>query len=76
VITGNQLRAARALVNWTQEELATNAGVAPRTIRLFESGSRSPYARTVAQLQSTLEAVGIEFIVTQHGVGVMLLQKA
>ncbi|GLQ56570.1 helix-turn-helix domain-containing protein [Devosia nitrariae] len=76
MITGDQLRAARALLNWTQKELAARAGVATRTIRLFESGSRNPYAQTIAQLQSALEDAGIEFLTTKAGVGVMLLQRA
>lgn len=73
MITGSQLRAARALLDWTQDELATNAGVASRTIRLLESGSRKPYDRTLGQLQGTLEAAGIQFLESDAGVGVMLI---
>lgn len=35
-LKGAELRAARALLNWTQDELAANAGVSKRFIRLIE----------------------------------------
>jgi transcriptional regulator with XRE-family HTH domain len=59
--TSAQCRAARALLNWSQEELATASRIAIKTIADFERGSRAPYARTLSELQSALEAAGIEF---------------
>lgn len=71
-MTGNQLRAARALLDWTQQDLATNAGVATRTVRFFEAGSRQPYDQTISQLQDALEKAGIVFLESEAGIGVML----
>jgi transcriptional regulator with XRE-family HTH domain len=72
MITGAQVRAARALLDWTQEQLAAQSHVASRTIHLFESGDRNPYRQTLEQMQSALEAAGIEFLQTAAGQGVLL----
>ncbi len=71
-LTAAQLRAARALINITQEELATKAGVATKTIATFESEGRAPRDATLVKLRSALEGVGIVFIETDTGVGVIL----
>lgn len=72
MITGGQLRAARALLDWTQDDLASRSGVAAQTIRLFEAGSRRPYGRTLDQLEATLKEAGIVFLETESGRGVVL----
>ena len=54
-------RAARALLNWTQETLATKVGVALKTIRDFETGRRKPLAIVRAAIKQALEQAGIEF---------------
>jgi transcriptional regulator with XRE-family HTH domain len=71
-ITGAQLRAARALLNMTQDELSVAAGVATKTIATFEAEGRVPRDATVEKLQSSLEAVGVIFIDTDIGAGVIL----
>ena len=76
MITGGQLRAARALLDWKQEDLASRSGVAAQTIRLFELGKRAPYRQTIDQLEAALEQAGIQFITTEMGTGVMLLADA
>ena len=53
-----QCRAGRALLNWSQEELAKRARVAKQTLADFERGARSPYPGTLA----ALEAAGVELI--------------
>ena len=50
------------MLGWSQEELAQRAGVAKQTLADFERGSRSPYARTLADIQKALEAAGVTFI--------------
>ena len=72
MITGSQLRAARALLDWTQDDLAERSGVTPQTIRLFEAGNRRPHAQTIDRLQSALEDAGIEFLTSDAAVGVLL----
>ena len=44
-ITGMQIRAARAALNWTLAELAKAAGVADSTIRSIESSDGEPAIR-------------------------------
>jgi len=41
--------------------------VAKATIANFEANKRSPYERTLADLQETLEAAGVEFIAENGG---------
>jgi transcriptional regulator with XRE-family HTH domain len=74
MISGRQVRAARALLDWTQEQLADQSGVAAQTIRLFEAGTREPYRKTLEQLQTTLEGAGISFLRTSNGIGVLLAE--
>lgn len=71
-LTAAQLRAARALINITQDELATRAGVATKTIATFESEGRAPRDATLVKLQGALEEAGVVFVETDIGVGVIL----
>jgi transcriptional regulator with XRE-family HTH domain len=62
-----QLRAARAMLGWSQEKLAEQSGVSVPTIKRLEPGDE-PLATTVEtlrKLQMALEAEGIEFL--NHG---------
>ncbi|MBN9066721.1 MAG: hypothetical protein J0H60_09710 [Rhizobiales bacterium] len=66
--TGNQLKAARALIGIEQKDLAERAAVNVNTIRNMEasgSGGISGRAQNVQAVQRTLEAMGIEFL--NHG---------
>ncbi len=68
-----QCRAARALLNWSQSQLAQASKVATKTLADFERGSRTPYDRTLADIQTALEAAGFEFIPENgSGAGVRL----
>ena len=60
-ISPAQCRAARALLNWSQERLSEESKVGAKTIVDFEQGKRKPFARTVRDLQETFEVAGIEF---------------
>ncbi len=72
-ITPATCRAARGLVDWTQDRLAQEAGVGITTLRTFEKGVSKPVAQNLAALQRTLETAGIEFIPENGGgVGVRL----
>jgi transcriptional regulator with XRE-family HTH domain len=57
-----QCRAARALLHWSQRELADASKLATKTIADFERLARAPYERTLPDMQRALEAAGIEFI--------------
>jgi transcriptional regulator with XRE-family HTH domain len=64
MITGAQIRSARAALNWSAEELARRVGVSLRTIQRFELVDGIPASRSssLMEVQSSLEAAGIEFI--------------
>jgi transcriptional regulator with XRE-family HTH domain len=64
VIRGKQLRAARALLGWSQNELAKKSRVALGTIRRMEDFDDAVGARTdtLAKVVNVLETAGIEFL--------------
>lgn len=61
-ISKDQCRAARALVDWSQDRLAAASGVANTTIRNFEGGKTEPIQSVLSAIRLTLEAAGVEFI--------------
>jgi len=63
-IQGRHIRAARALLGWTQEELSDKAKVALGTIKRMESFDGPVGARTdtVRLVVAVLEKSGIEFL--------------
>jgi transcriptional regulator with XRE-family HTH domain len=66
MLTGPQIRAARAALGWSATRLANAAGLAMKTIARFEQCDGIPPSRssTLAKVQKALEAAGIEFIGT------------
>lgn len=54
-------RAARGLLDWTQEELAGRAEVSRSTVRHYEKEQLSVHRATVAQLRRALETGGVIF---------------
>ncbi len=62
MLTASQCRAARSLLDWTQQELADAARIGVATIRQFEGGATEPRHATLAVLKQALELAGIEFI--------------
>jgi transcriptional regulator with XRE-family HTH domain len=76
-LTPAQCRAARALLNWSQDQLESAAKVARKTIADFEREARTPYDRTLAAIRAALEAAGVEFIAENGGgAGVRLKGKS
>ncbi len=61
MISPQQCRAARAWLNWSQEDLAREARVALSTIRDFEREEREPIGHNIEAVQRALEAGGIHF---------------
>ena len=61
-LTACQLRAARALAGWSQQDLAKEAKVAPSTIADFERGQRAPMANNLHAMRKALELTGIHFL--------------
>lgn len=66
-ISPAQLRAARALVDWSREDLAAAAGATSRTIARLEGGETDPRQATTKAIRSALEAAGVEFIAENGG---------
>jgi len=76
VISREQCRAARALLEWTQDRLAEASSVSKKTLVDFEAGKRTPYDRTIAEVVRAFEAAGIEFIPENGGgAGVRFRQR-
>lgn len=61
IINGSQIRAARGLLNWTQDDLAEKSQVGRGTIQLIENNSPVRISRII-KLHDTLENHGIEFM--------------
>ncbi len=66
MITGAQIRSARAGLGWSAQTLADRAGIGLRTLLRFEQVDGVPPSRssTLLDVQKALEAAGIEFIGT------------
>ncbi len=64
MITVAQLRAARALIGWSQPELAERSGVGIATVRRMEGARGLPKttAENVWKVQQALEDAGVIFI--------------
>ncbi|HEY0330769.1 MAG TPA: helix-turn-helix transcriptional regulator [Rhodopseudomonas sp.] len=67
MLTPAQSRAARALINWSQPQLAEASRTGVSTIRDFETGKRTPIANNLTAIQAALEAAGVEFIPPNGG---------
>ena len=59
-----QIRAARALLGWRQEDLSKASGVGTATIRRIEKTDRAMtgYVSTMVRIQAAFEKAGIQFI--------------
>lgn len=71
IIEAMAVRSARALLQWSQAELARRAGVAVSTLAEFEKGERIPIANNLRSIREALEQAGIEF--GREGAGVFVL---
>ena len=76
MITPRQIRAARALVLWGQQDLAEHAGIGVATVRRIEAAPDqiTGNAQSFERIQNALEQAGIIFIEqdNQMGPGVRL----
>jgi transcriptional regulator with XRE-family HTH domain len=57
-----QSRAARALLDWTQIELAHRAGVSRSTVRDFEGGRHALSRASEAQIVAVFEGAGVDLL--------------
>ncbi|WP_188583412.1 helix-turn-helix domain-containing protein [Azorhizobium oxalatiphilum] len=77
MITPAQCRAARALLDWSQQQLADAARVGVVTVRQFEAGASQPRNSTLDVIERAFEGAGVLFIDQNgHGPGVRLKDRA
>jgi transcriptional regulator with XRE-family HTH domain len=62
MITPDQCRAARGLLNWTQEELAFQASLGIVTIRQFEAGRIQPRKKTLEAIRSVFDFYSVKIL--------------
>lgn len=61
MITPLQCRMARAALQWSVNDLAAAAKLAPNTISSFEVEKRRPNRATLTVIRAAFEAAGVEF---------------
>lgn len=61
-LSPKHIRAARALLAWSQQDLAKAAGVATSTVADFERGQRTPVTNNAQAIRAALEKEGIRFM--------------
>lgn len=76
-MTGEQIRAARALLGWKANDLAEASNISVPTIQRLDStkGQLSGRYETIEAIRKALEAEGIQFLENRevsNGVGVSL----
>jgi len=76
-LTSGQIRAARALLRWTANELAQAASVGLATIKRAEAdeGPVRAIPATAAAIQRALEVAGVQFIPENGGGAGVRLRK-
>ena len=60
--TGKQIRAARALVEWSADDLSTKIGLSRESVQSIERNDKSPRASTVNKIIQVFNDNGVEFI--------------
>ncbi len=62
MITAEQCRAARGLLDWGQADLAEKAGIGIVTVRQFEAEAHDARRATLQVIKHAFELAGVEFI--------------
>nr|WP_313015524.1 helix-turn-helix transcriptional regulator [Brucella intermedia] len=75
MITADQIRAARALLNWKQTDLAAASGVSEMSVKNLEKGQTDPRISTLRAIEDAFIAAGIEFINDSQREGAAKLRK-
>lgn len=66
-ITTAQIRGARGLLNWSQQDLSDRTGISSTSLGSIENGVTTPRESTIAAIMKAFEDAGIEFT-TNDGV--------
>jgi len=67
IFTAAQCRGARAMLGWSQDDLARAANVARQTIADFERGARMPISNNLISIMNALDRAGVE-ILPENGI--------
>ena len=67
MVTIPQIRAGRALLDWSQAELARRAGIGVATLKRIESSAAPVSDDHQARIVAAFKAAGIEFISDNEG---------
>ena len=62
MITAGQVRAARALLGWTQVQLAEAAEIGEISVKNVERGLTDTRASTLQKIRQAFEKAGVQFI--------------
>ena len=79
MITGLQIRAARAALGWSATELAKRSNIAMKTVARLEQSDGIPpsHSSTLHEIKKTLETDGVEFVGTpDDGPGIRIRTPA
>jgi transcriptional regulator with XRE-family HTH domain len=60
-ITAGQMKEARRLLAWSQDDLAIACSIETSTVVNFEFGKQLPGPQTLEDIRAALEAAGVEF---------------
>jgi ribosome-binding protein aMBF1 (putative translation factor) len=74
-MTPEQSRAARAWLDWSQEELAAKASVSLSTVRDFEKKRRVPISNNLTAMKAVLEKAGISFVDSDGASGITFAKR-
>jgi transcriptional regulator with XRE-family HTH domain len=75
-IVSAQVRAGRALIGWSQAELANAAGLPLAVVELIETGGADKVpVGAFAKIRATLESAGVAFIPENGGGAGVRLRK-
>ncbi len=60
--TIEQIRAARALLGWSQSDLADHAGLSQTGIARIENGTNQPNSQTLNKIETAFDKADVEFL--------------
>ena len=75
MISTRQIRAARALLGWTQADLAAKAGISLTTLNVIERDKSNPLSSSMNAIEHALTGAGIVFL-NSDAPGVRLMPRS
>ena len=62
MLSPTHLRAARALLDWTRDDVKAACGISPETVKNIEHGVFKPKAKTYEKIIRAFSERGVEFL--------------